>query len=385
MKKLSMQWRLTLAITGLVIITCILLNIFISHSAISSMDTLQIYAIPSEYSQGEALNFDFDPEELLTPEFNEQVQHAKTIFYIQSAAATIGIILISSFVTYFLSARALSPVRELKSRIKKIQAENLSNPLEVPETDDEIAALTRSFNEMLARLDESFTVQQQFAANAAHELRTPLAVIQTNLDVFQKKDTRDVTEYTRMLSMVQEQTNRLSHLVEILLEMSNLQTIQKTDTISLFELTEEVLCDLDAIAEKKQVKLIQNEGNCTIKGSYLLIYRAVYNLIENAVKYNHTGGSVIVQIHCAEAEAVLTVSDTGIGISEDNFEKIFNPFFRADKSRSRAMGGAGLGLALVKAIAEHHEGRVEVLNSSPAGTTIALALPADNSSAKTHM
>ena len=385
MKKLSMQWRLTLAITGLVSITCILLNIFIGHSAISSMDTLQIYAVPSEPGQGSTLNFDFDPEELLTPEFSEQVQHAKTIFYIQSAAATIGIILISSFITYFLSARALSPVRELSGRVKKIQAENLSNPLEVPESDDEIAALTRSFNEMLARLDESFTVQQQFAANAAHELRTPLAVIQTNLDVFQKKDTRDVTEYTRMLSMVQEQTNRLSHVVEILLEMSNLQTIQKTDTISLFELTEEVLCDLDAIAEKKQVKLIQNEGDCAIKGSYLLIYRAVYNLIENAIKYNQTPGSVTVQIRCAEAEAVLTVSDTGIGISEDNFEKIFNPFFRADKSRSRAMGGAGLGLALVKAIAEHHEGRVEVLNSSPAGTTIALTLPAANSSAKTHM
>lgn len=385
MKKLSIQWRLTLAITILVTATCILLNLFISHSAISSMDTLQIYAFPSDTGLGDTLNFNFNPEELLPPGFDEQVRQAKTIFYIQSAAATVGIILISSFITYFLSARALAPVRELSGRIKKIQAENLSNPLKVPEADDEIAALTRSFNEMLARLDESFTVQQQFSANAAHELRTPLAVIQTNLDVFQKKNTQDIAEYSRMLSMVQEQTNRLSHLVEILLEMSNLQTIQKTDTVSLFELTEEVFCDLNAIAEKKRIKLIQNEGDCTITGSYLLIYRAVYNLIENAIKYNQTGGSVTVQVCCAKNEAVLTVSDTGIGISDENYEKIFNPFFRVDKSRSRAMGGAGLGLVLVKAVAEHHNGQVKVLHSNPSGTTICLTLPVYSESSHPQM
>lgn len=376
MKKLSIQWRLTLAIAALVTVTCILLNLLISHSAVTGIDTLEDYTIQLNPPTDELLSVRIDPNQFL-PELTAQIQKTKTLFYVQSAISTIVIILISSFITYFLAGRTLSPLKKLSAQIKKVQAQNLSVPLEIPKANDEISLLTCSFNEMLARLDESFTVQRQFSANAAHELRTPLAVIQTQLDVFEKKDTYEIDAYKKTFSMIQEQTNRLSHLVEILLDMTNLQTVQRTDTVSLFELTEEVFCDLDQIAAQKQVKLIQQDGDCIITGSYILLYRAVYNLVENAIKYNHPSGSVTVQIRKEQDTAVLMVSDTGIGIPPENFEKVFDPFFRVDKSRSRAMGGSGLGLALVKAISQQHGGRVQVTDSSPAGTTITFSLPAN--------
>ena len=227
---------------------------------------------------------------------------------------------------------------------------------------------------MLARLDNAFSAQKQFVASAAHELRTPLAVMQTNLEVFYKKPEHTHQEYDRLFTMLQEQTGRLSHLAEILLDMTGLQTVERSDTISLAALTEEVFCDLDPVADKHQIRLIQTEGDCTVTGSYILLYRAVYNLVENAIKYNRPSGSVTVNIHSAES-AVLEVTDTGIGISPENQEKIFDPFYRVDKSRSRAMGGAGLGLALVSEIARQHNGQVKVTQSSEKGSTIALILP----------
>ena len=229
--------------------------------------------------------------------------------------------------------------------------------------------------------------KKQFSASAAHELRTPLAVMQTNLEVFSRKKEPSADEYQKLFSMIQEQTGRLSHLAEILLDMTGIQTIERSETISLAELTDEVLCDLTSIAEQKQIKLIQEDGDCTITGSYLLLYRAVYNLVENAIKYNHSGGKVTVNIRQKKSLlntavppvptdcALVEVSDTGIGISPEYQEKIFAPFFRVDKSRSRAMGGAGLGLALVNEIARQHGGEVKVLKSDKNGSTIALILP----------
>lgn len=278
-------------------------------------------------------------------------------------------------------------MHSLSTKVEKIQAQNLSEPLEVPDSNDEISKLTLSFNEMLSRLNDAFTAQKQFSASAAHELRTPLAVMQTNLEVFARKKEPSTDEYLELFSMIQEQTGRLSHLAEILLDMTGIQTIKRSETFSLAELTDEVLCDLTSIAEQKQIKLIQEDGDCTITGSYLLLYRAVYNLVENAIKYNHPGGKVTVNIQQkksllntavspAPADcALIEVSDTGIGISPEYQEKIFTPFFRVDKSRSRAMGGAGLGLALVNEIARQHGGEVKVLKSDKNGSTIALILP----------
>ena len=386
LKKRSLQWRLTLLITLLVTVTCILMYFFISNSAVTGMENLESYIVQINKTDSTPITFNVDPS-ILFPDLSNQVQATKDLFRIRSMIATGIIILLSSIGTYFISRRALTPLHDLSTKIGKIQAQNLSESLEIPDSNDEISQLTASFNKMLSRLDDAFTAQKQFSASAAHELRTPLAVMQTNLEVFARKKTPSTEEYQEIFSLIQEQTGRLSHLAEILLDMTGIQTVERSETISLAELTEEVFCDLASVAEQKQIELIQRDGDCTVTGSYLLLYRAVYNLVENAIKYNHPGGKVTVNIRQKKSLlntavppvptdcALVEVSDTGIGISPEYQEKIFTPFFRVDKSRSRAMGGAGLGLALVNEIARQHGGEVKVLKSNKNGSTIALILP----------
>ena len=228
---------------------------------------------------------------------------------------------------------------------------------------------------MLARLNNAFDVQKQFSANAAHELRTPLAVMQTNLEVFSKKKEPSVSEYQTLFSTILEQTNRLSHLASIMRDMTGLQRVKRSDTISLAALADEVLCDLAPIADQKQIKLSQSETDCIVTGSYLLLYRAVFNLVENAIKYNQPGGSVQITISRSNGKAILRVADTGCGIPDEYRTSIFEPFFRVDKSRSREMGGAGLGLALVREIAALHGGTVQDEPAEGAGTVFTVALP----------
>lgn len=386
LKKRSLQWRLTLLITLLVTVTCILMYFFISNSAVTGMENLESYIVQINKTDSTPITFNLDPS-ILFPDLSNQVQATKDLFRIRSMIATGIIILLSSIGTYFISRRALTPLHDLSTKIGKIQAQNLSESLEIPDSNDEISQLTASFNKMLSRLDDSFTAQKQFSASAAHELRTPLAVMQTNLEVFARKKTPSTEEYQEIFSLIQEQTGRLSHLAEILLDMTGIQTVERSETISLAELTEEVFCDLASVAEQKQIELIQRDGDCTVTGSYLLLYRAVYNLVENAIKYNHPSGKVTVTLHPGKVIldassqphpadcAFIEISDTGIGISPEYQEKIFAPFFRVDKSRSRAMGGAGLGLALVTEIARQHGGQVKVLESNEKGSTIALMLP----------
>ena len=386
LKKRSLQWRLTLLITLLVTVTCILMYFFISNSAVTGMENLESYIVQINKTDSTPITFNVDPS-ILFPDLSNQVQATKDLFRIRSMIATGIIILLSSIGTYFISRRALTPLHDLSTKIGKIQAQNLSESLEIPDSNDEISQLTASFNKMLSRLDDAFTAQKQFSASAAHELRTPLAVMQTNLEVFARKKTPSIEEYQEIFSLIQEQTGRLSHLAEILLDMTGIQTVERSETISLAELTEEVFCDLASVAEQKQIELIQRDGDCTVTGSYLLLYRAVYNLVENAIKYNHPSGKVTVTLHQGKVIldassqphpadcAFIEISDTGIGISPEYQEKIFAPFFRVDKSRSRAMGGAGLGLALVTEIARQHGGQVKVLESNEKGSTIALMLP----------
>ena len=386
LKKRSLQWRPTLLITLLVTVTCILMYFFISNSAVTGMENLESYIVQINKTDSTPITFNVDPS-ILFPDLSNQVQATKDLFRIRSMIATGIIILLSSIGTYFISRRALTPLHDLSTKIGKIQAQNLSESLEIPDSNDEISQLTASFNKMLSRLDDAFTAQKQFSASAAHELRTPLAVMQTNLEVFARKKTPSTEEYQEIFSLIQEQTGRLSHLAEILLDMTGIQTVERSETISLAELTEEVFCDLASVAEQKQIELIQRDGDCTVTGSYLLLYRAVYNLVENAIKYNHPSGKVTVTLHPGKVIldassqphpadcAFIEISDTGIGISPEYQEKIFAPFFRVDKSRSRAMGGAGLGLALVTEIARQHGGQVKVLESNEKGSTIALMLP----------
>ena len=380
----SLQLKLTLLLSLLMIVSCVLMYFFISHSAVSGMDGLQNYMIKVDPQDGDSpITFNVDPKALF-PQFEQEIQETKEDFLLRSVIATTIIILLSSVCTYFLTKKTLTPLQKLTSEVSQIQAQNLSTQLAVPNSKDEIAQLTSSFNEMLTRLDNAFSTQKQFSANAAHELRTPLAVLQTNLEVFEKKQEPEMVEYQQLFTMIKEQTARLSQLVGTLLDMTNLKSVPRTDQVSLEELVDEVFCDLASVAEQKDVELIQQEGDCIITGSYLLLYRAVYNLVENAIKYNHSGGKVTVNIHLSEEitdtstsdnYAFLEVSDTGIGIPPEYQEKIFTPFFRVDKSRSRAMGGAGLGLALVSEIVRQHNGQVKVLESSKKGSVIAIMLP----------
>lgn len=380
----SLQLKLTLLLSLLMIVSCVLMYFFISHSAVSGMDGLQNYMIKVEPQDGDSpITFNVDPKALF-PQFQQEIQETKEAFLLRSVIATTIIILLSSVCTYFLTKKALTPLQKLTSEVSQIQAQNLSTQLPVPNSKDEIAQLTSSFNEMLTRLDNAFSTQKQFSANAAHELRTPLAVLQTNLEVFEKKQKPEMIEYRQLFTMIKEQTARLSQLVGTLLDMTNLKSVPRTDQVSLEELVDEVFCDLDPIAEKAGISIHFNDSSnqdlhTDVTGSYVLLYRAVYNLVENAIKYNRPHGSVSVSVKQENGQAMVLVTDTGIGISPENQKKIFDPFFRVDKSRSRAMGGAGLGLALVDSIAKEHRGTVKVLESSSAGSTIVLMLPVDNS------
>ena len=380
----SLQLKLTLLLSLLMIVSCVLMYFFISHSAVSGMDGLQNYMIKVDPQDGDSpITFNVDPKALF-PQFEQEIQETKEDFLLRSVIATTIIILLSSVCTYFLTKKTLTPLQKLTSEVSQIQAQNLSTQLAVPNSKDEIAQLTSSFNEMLARLDNAFSTQKQFSANAAHELRTPLAVLQTNLEVFEKKQEPEMVEYRQLFTMIKEQTARLSQLVGTLLDMTNLKSVPRTDQVTLEELVDEVFCDLDPVAEKAGISIHFNDSanqdsHTDITGSYVLLYRAVYNLVENAIKYNRPHGSVSVSVKQENGQAMVLVTDTGIGISPENQKKIFDPFFRVDKSRSRAMGGAGLGLALVDSIAKEHGGTVNVLESSEAGSTIALMLPVDNS------
>ena len=380
----SLQLKLTLLLSLLMIISCVLMYFFISHSAVSGMDGLQNYMIKVDPQDGDSpITFNVDPKALF-PQFEQEIQETKEDFLLRSVIATTIIILLSSVCTYFLTKKTLTPLQKLTSEVSQIQAQNLSTQLAVPNSKDEIAQLTSSFNEMLARLDNAFSTQKQFSANAAHELRTPLAVLQTNLEVFEKKQEPEIIEYRRLFTMIKEQTARLSQLVGTLLDMTNLKSVPRTDQVTLEELVDEVFCDLDPVAEKAGISIHFNDSasqdsHTDVTGSYVLLYRAVYNLVENAIKYNRPHGSVSVSVKQEKGQAMVLVTDTGIGISPENQKKIFDPFFRVDKSRSRAMGGAGLGLALVDSIAKEHGGTVNVLESSETGSTIALMLPVENS------
>ena len=380
----SLQLKLTLLLSLLMIISCVLMYFFISHSAVSGMDGLQNYMIKVDPQDGDSpITFNVDPKALF-PQFEQEIQETKEAFLLRSVIATTIIILLSSVCTYFLTKKTLTPLQKLTSEVSQIQAQNLSTQLAVPNSKDEIAQLTSSFNEMLTRLDNAFSTQKQFSANAAHELRTPLAVLQTNLEVFEKKQEPEMIEYRRLFTMIKEQTARLSQLVGTLLDMTNLKSVPRTDQVTLEELVDEVFCDLDPVAEKAGISIHFNDStsqdsHTDVTGSYVLLYRAVYNLVENAIKYNRPHGSVSVSVKQENGQAMVLVTDTGIGISPENQKKIFDPFFRVDKSRSRAMGGAGLGLALVDSIAKEHGGTVNVLESSETGSTIALMLPVENS------
>lgn len=375
-KGLSLRWKLTLMTAFMVVVACLSISFFISNSASLYMNEIGASAIAilpggnfSENNAGD-LEVHLDPKAIVS----DMVKSTQIEFWAKSLLITLIITLIGSSLMYFIVGYALRPLRNFTKQIEDIQAKNLQLSVLPQSKSVEIVRLTSAFNRLLKRLGDTFLAQRQFSASAAHELRTPLAVMRTRFEVFDKNKAPDITEYKETISMARTQIDRLSHVIDLLLEMTELQSAEKSDDISLAELVEEVICDLTEVSEKKSVSLIQKPGNAIVTGSDTLIYRAIYNLVENAIKYNKEGGEVSVSIEDDEQFSKVIISDTGPGIVKEDWEKIFEPFFRVDKSRSRMMGGAGLGLALVKEIAVQHGGDVRVAYSSDNGTTIELSL-----------
>ena len=379
-KHLSLRWKLTLMTAFMVITACLAISFFISRSAILYMDEIGNSAIAILPNTDIPTTTTDEIQVVLNPKsvVADTVKNTQIEFWIKSLAITLIITLTVSFLMYLIVGYALYPLRELTLKIEDIQAKNLKEPILSKSNSTEIERLTLAFNRLLLRLEETFATQRQFSANAAHELRTPLAVMSTKFEVFEKNKNPDEADYKEAIGMARSQTDRLSHVIDILLEMTELQSAPKSDSISLSEITEEVICDLVAVAEKKSISLVQDDGEARLTGSDTLVYRAIYNLIENAIKYNKEDGKVSVAITEDENFAKVIITDTGSGIAKEDWDRIFEPFFRVDKSRSRSMGGAGLGLALVKEIAVRHGGDVKVIESSNKGSSIELSLSKNN-------
>lgn len=366
--QLSLKARLTLINVFLLAASCLILYVSLSNSAIMKLDEIEKCVVQLDGMATESVSID------LSQFLPETIAESRRSFQIQSVVTTFLIIIVGSVFTWLMAGLSLKPLRNFTNRIGNITEQNLSAPVDIPASKDEVAALAVSFNQMLARLDAAFQAQKQFVANAAHELRTPLAVIQTRLEVLGKNSNPTEEDYKLAISSTLTQTDRLSKLVSTLLELLSMHSVETSSTIDLESLIEEVICDLGNVADQKKVTLTQKSGAATIIGNDALMYRAIYNLTENAIKYNNEGGKVNISIEEQDGSVRVNVSDNGPGIEKDKWEEVFDPFYRVDKSRSRAMGGAGLGLALVKNIAEIHNGKAYISDSSANGTTFVLEI-----------
>ena len=379
MKKISLQWRLTILTTVLITVLCGCLTFFLYKNGVYYIDTLQ-ETVTDQSAAPEAVYIDIPDNEWddFAAQFATKVYNSKSDYRNRSLLITAVVALIGGAVTFFVSGRALKPLKEFSETVEKVQAQNLADYTIEENRIAELDRLRTSYNKMLLRLSESFETQRQFTGNAAHELRTPLALIQAQLDLYHTTEHPESTAVAEeTIQMVTEQNERLSKLVRTLLDMSELQTVSRNDRIELHSLIEEVLTDLEPLAQEKKVELIQKSQGAGAKadeelfltGSDILIYRMLYNLVENAIKYNRENGSVTVSAIREKNEVILTVSDTGNGIDEAFREQIFEPFFRVDKSRSRELGGVGLGLAMVREVVRVHDGTIEVYTNKHSGTT----------------
>ncbi len=377
MKKLSFQWRITLMTALLIAGACICLNLLLYRSGATGMDDLGGFVLKYQTENAEVLTIEIPPEEMngFLKQFSQEICDAKIVFERVGWCLTAAVTLLSAAIAYFVSGRALQPLRQFTAQAEKINQESLVRVRLDESAIQEFRQLSHAVNGMLDRLAHSFDLQRQFAGNAAHELRTPLALMQTKLELFCEEHADADAETMQMAAFQMEQLDRLSALVRTLLSMSNLQSVSRIDEIPLAPLAEEILTDLAPLAQEKQVTLRQDCEEVSMVGSDALIYRLLFNLIENAIKYNKTGGTVFVSVKQADENVILEVADTGSGIPEDCMEHIFEPFFRVDKSRSRQMGGVGLGLALVREIALLHGGSVRAEARAEGGTVFRVVLP----------
>ena len=374
--KLSLQWRLTLITTLCIAVICGCLTLFVYGNGVYYIDSLQ-HTVDTQLGDGSNatsaeiyIGIPDDAWDDFVSDFSVQVYNNKADYKKNSLLFSALMALAGGVATYFISGRALKPLCEFSDKIEEVQAQNLSDSRIEESSVAELNRLSVSYNRMLARLSEAFKMQRQFTANAAHEFRTPLAVMQLQLDMYNSTEhpTNDACAQ-QTIRMMTEQNERLSKMVKTLLDMSELQTVARDDEIALDALVEEVLADLEPLAQEKAIHLTAQCDAVTMTGSDILLYRLVYNLVENAIKYNTPGGTVTVGADRQDKHIRLTVADTGTGIPEELKERVFEPFFRLDKSRSRALGGVGLGLALVREIVSVHGGSISVKDNPDGGTT----------------
>lgn len=374
MKRMSLQWRLTCITTLCIAIICGCLTMFVYKNGVHYIDSLQ----DAVESQGDEkgnksdeiyISIPDDKWDEFADEFSVQVYNNKADYKRNSLIITVLLALLGGVVTYFISGHALRPIREFSDKIEEVQAQNLSDSRIEENNVKELNQLGISYNKMLERLSEAFEIQRQFTANAAHELRTPLALMQVQLDLYNSAThPGNDADTLQTIKMVTEQNDKLNRMVKTLLDMSELQTVGRDDKIILDAIVEEVLADLEPLAVEKNIKLIGKCEDATMIGSDILIYRLVYNLVENAIKYNHPLGQVTVTAYQRNKQVYLSVEDTGSGIPKELRERVFEPFFRVDKSRSRELGGVGLGLALVREIVRVHNGSICIKSGKTGGT-----------------
>lgn len=374
MKRMSLQWRLTCITTLCIAIICGCLTMFVYKNGVHYIDSLQ----DAVESQGDEkgnksdeiyISIPDDKWDEFADEFSVQVYNNKSDYKRNSLIITVLLALLGGVVTYFISGHALRPIRVFSDKIEEVQAQNLSDSRIDENNVKELNQLGISYNKMLERLSEAFEIQRQFSANAAHELRTPLALMQVQLDLYNSAShPGNDADTLQTIKMVTEQNDKLNRMVKTLLDMSELQTVGRDDKIILDAIVEEVLADLEPLAVEKNIKLIGKCEDATMIGSDILIYRLVYNLVENAIKYNHPLGQVTVTAYQRNKHIYLSVEDTGSGIPKELRERVFEPFFRVDKSRSRELGGVGLGLAFVREIVRVHDGSICIKSGKTGGT-----------------
>ena len=374
MKKMSLQWRLTCITTLCIAVICGCLTMFVYKNGVHYIDSLQD-AVESQWdekgnkSDEIYISIPDDKWDEFADEFSVQVYNNKADYKRNSLIITVLLALLGGVVTYFISGHALRPIREFSDKIEEVQAQNLSDSRIEENNVKELNQLGISYNKMLERLSDAFEIQRQFTANAAHELRTPLALMQVQLDLYNSAShPGNDADTLQTIKMVTEQNDKLNRMVKTLLDMSELQTVGRDDKIILDAIVEEVLADLEPLAVEKNIKLIGKCEDATMIGSDILIYRLVYNLVENAIKYNHPLGQVTVTAYQRNRHVYLSVEDTGSGIPKELRERVFEPFFRVDKSRSRELGGVGLGLAFVREIVRVHDGSICIKSGKTGGT-----------------
>ena len=383
MKRLSLQWRITLLTILLLAAACVTMKTLLCSSGHAYMDSIGNYVMHYAEEEPLAIRVDIpeeqwkDMSERFSGEFVVELSGAKHSFCMRGWYIALAVTVLGGAVAYFVSGRALKPLKRFTAKAERVQLQSLTEITLSEDEAVEFSRLSRAVNQMLLRLNQAFDAQRQFVGNAAHELRTPLALMQARLDLYMSTDHGDsCPETAETIAMMREQTERLSRMVRTLLDMSELKAVPRTDRIQLAPMIEEVLADLSPLAEKSGVTLSQSGEDLWITGSDVLVYRAIFNLVENGVKYNRPGGSVCAAVSRRGEKAMIEIKDTGCGIPEDFRESVFQPFFRVDKSRSREKGGVGLGLSLVWEIAHLHGGDVRIRESGESGTAIELTLPA---------